>query len=115
MKMTSHEVGLLRIISDSVDEYLRNKSMVKPEKSSVTKTMEMVLPKLLPTYHFKVFWHYTKQPFIACIRPDIDELSKKSAELVNVLNDPKKGSQEYLEKWCEIKNWEITLDPRILA
>lgn len=115
MKMTSHEIGLLRIISDSVDEYLRNKSMVKPEKSSVAKTMEMVLPKLLPTYHFKVFWHYTKQPFIACIRPDIDELSKKSAELVNVLNDPKKGSQEYLEKWCEIKNWEITLDPRILT
>lgn len=115
MKMTSHEIGLLRIIADSVDDYLKNKSMVKPENSSVGRTVELVLPKLLPTYHFKVFWHYTKQPFIACIRPDIEELNKKSAELVNILNDPKKGQQEYLEKWCEIKNWEVTLDPRLLT
>lgn len=115
MKMTSQEVGLLRIIADSVDDYLQNKSMVKPDHSSVVRTMEMVLPKLLPTYHFEVSWHYTKKPFIACIHPDIDELNKKSAELMNILNDPKKGNQDYVEKWCEIKHWVILLDPRVLT
>ena len=115
MKMTSREVGFLQIIADDVDAYLKMSANVKPENSSIVRTMNMVLPKLFLGYHFTTNWEYSKKPYIACIRPDIGELSKKSKELVTILNDPKKGTSQYLDKWAEIKTWEISLDPRIVT
>lgn len=115
MKMTSREVGFLQIIADDVDAYLKMHTNVKPENSSIVRTMNMVLPKLFLGYHFTSEWEYSKKPYIACIRPDITELSKKSKELVTILNDPKKGTAQYLDKWAEIKTWEISLDPRIVT
>ena len=115
MKMTSREVGFLQIIADDVDAYLKMSASVKPENSSIVRTMNMVLPKLFLGYHFTTNWEYSKKPYIACIRPDIGELSKKSKELVTILNDPKKGTSQYLDKWAEIKTWEISLDPRIVT
>lgn len=115
MKMTSREVGFLQIIADDVDAYLKMSASVKPESSSIVRTMNMVLPKLFLGYHFTTNWEYSKEPYIACIRPDIGELSKKSKELVTILNDPKKGTSQYLDKWAEIKTWEISLDPRIVT
>lgn len=115
MKMTSREVGFLQIIADDVDVYLKMSASVKPENSSIVRTMNMVLPKLFLGYHFTTNWEYSKKPYIACIRPDIGELSKKSKELVTILNDPKKGTSQYLDKWAEIKTWEISLDPRIVT
>lgn len=115
MKMTRQEIGYLRIIADEVDNYLKNRTATRPERSNIAKTMDSVLPRMMPMYKFKTDWYYSKTPFIACIRPDIDELTKKSEGLINVLNDPKADNQDYIQKWCEIHNWEIQLDPRILT
>lgn len=115
MEMSKQEIGYLRIIADDVKNYLKNPTAIKPEKSSIGKTIVMILPKVTPGMKFKVIWHYSNEPFIMAIRPDINELESKAKDLVDILQDPKRSSQDYLNKWCEIKTWEIWIDPRVLT
>ena len=69
MKMTRQEIGYLRIIVDEVDNYLKNRTATRPERSNIAKTMDSVLPRMMPMYKFKTEWYYSKTPFVACI-PD---------------------------------------------
>lgn len=115
MKMSNEEYKFLMLIAEAVDSYLANPGVRDPYKSGVDKRTERILPRLIPTYKFTVTFGNSRDPYIMTIRPDIEELSTKANELFAVLNDPNRHSNEYLERWAEIKTWELSIDPRILT
>lgn len=115
MKMSNEEMKFLMMIAESVDVYLANPAIRDPYKSSIDKRVERILPRLVPTYTFRVSYGNARNPYIMTIRPDIEELSAKANELFTVMNDVNKHSDEYLQTWAEIKTWELSIDPRILT
>lgn len=115
MNMSNQEIQFLMMIADVVDEYLKHPVMIDPRKSQIVPRMERILPRLVPTYKFNVSIEDSRDPYIMSIRPDIEELGMRANDLFNILNDPKRPTNEYLSKWAEIKTWELSVDPRILT
>lgn len=115
MKMSKQEIQFLMMIAEPVDEYLKHPTATDPKSSQIVPRMVRILPRLVPTYKFKVSIEDSRDPYIMSIRPDIEELGMRANDLFAILNDPKRPTNEYLSKWAEIKTWEISIDPRILA
>lgn len=126
--MSQTEIAILRLIADEVDKVLRSPN--KPSLAilgGLTKVMERNLPKLTLGRNIKVEWDDTKpmEPYIMAMYPDPEELNKKSTELFGMLVDADgivstktKASNEvyhkYVEKWCEIQNWQLFIDIRLV-
>lgn len=115
MKMSEYELRFLMMIAEAVDEYLKHPTLFDPKNSQIVPRMVRILPRLVPTYKFSVAIEDSREPYIMSIRPDLEELGMKANDLFAVLNDPKRPTNEYLSKWAEIKTWELSIDPRILA
>lgn len=116
MKMSNYELGMLAIIRDEVDKYLKSSNFKKnPEKSNIIPTLIKILPKIAIGKTFTIIVNKSsRNPFIMSIYPDLSELDVKSKKLSDILNDPKSNNEEYVREWCEIKNWVIEIDIRIL-
>ena len=116
MKMSNYELSMLAIIRDEVDDYLNSENFrLSPEKSNILPTLTRILPKIAMGKSFTVVLNKSsREPFIMAIFPDIQELDKKSKELADILNDPSSRSEDYVKSWCEIKNWVLEIDERIL-
>lgn len=116
MKVSDYELKMLAIIRDEVDAFLKSQTFGKtPERSNIIKTISHILPKITPGMVFDVRMNYSSsEPFILAIYPDINELDKKSEELVKILDDPKSDNEEYIKAWSEIKHWVLEIDVRIL-
>lgn len=116
MKMSNYELSMLAIIRDEVDDYLNSENFrLSPEKSNILPTLTRILPKIAMGKSFTVVLNKSsREPFVMAIFPDIQELDKKSKELADILNDPSSRSEDYVKSWCEIKNWVLEIDERIL-
>lgn len=116
MKMSNYELSMLAIIRDEVDAYLKSSNFKKnPEKSNIVPTLLKILPKITVGKSFTVTINKSsRDPFIMSIYPDLQELDTKSKELADILNDPKSNNEEYVMTWCDIKNWVVEIDVRIL-
>ena len=116
MKVSDYEMKMLAIIRDEVDAFLKSRNFGKvPERSNIIKTISYILPKITPGMTFDVrINNSSRDPFILAIYPDINELDKKSEELVQILDDPKSNNEDYVKAWSEIKHWILEIDVRIL-
>lgn len=116
MKMSNYELGMLAIIRDEVDAYLKSPNFKKnPEKSNIVPTLVKILPKIAIGKSFTIVINKSsRDPFIMSIYPDLQELDEKSKELTEIMNDPRSNNEEYVKTWCDIKNWVLEIDVRIL-
>lgn len=115
MKISEHELSMLAIIRDEVNNWLKSSNRRDPKNSSIPKALTQILPKITGGKSFNVVINETsRDPFIMAIYPDIEELDKKSKELVHILDNPKVFGEEYVKTWCEISKWTLEIDVRIL-
>lgn len=128
--MSQSEISVLKLIADEVYKVMRSTN--KPTVnllSSLAKVMERNLPKLTLGRKIKVEWDESKpaEPYIMAMYPNPEELHKKSTDLFAMLVDVKtmldsdnkkepsyNDYKEYIEKWCEIQNWQLFIDMRLV-
>lgn len=116
-KLSSSEMTQLSIIESEVNAYLNSKQTNPETCIGINSALNRVIPRaLMPTKRVSITWNSNaRQPFIMSITPDISELYEKSEKIGKLLNDPKKANQELVKEWCDIKQWHIEIDTRILT
>lgn len=104
----SHINGIIQ----EVNLYLQRKSTIE----RILRIMRLSVPKvLLPTKNVNIILNTSnRNPFIMSITPDINELDKIQETLIDILNDPKYRTMDFVRNWCEINTWTLEIDHFIL-
>ena len=116
-KLSSSEMTQLSIIEAEVNAYLNSKQKNPVMCTGINSALNRVIPRaLMPTKKVTIIWNENaKHPFIMSITPDISELYEKSERIGKLLSDPKKSNSDVVKEWCEIEQWYIEIDARILT
>lgn len=118
LNVSKYELSLLEIIRDEIDALLKSPNLGKSQitNNKIEKMLMGILPKLTGGKRFEIrINEISSDPFIMAIYPNIEELDRKSKELVTLLDDVKSDNQEYLHRWNTVENWILEIDFRILS
>lgn len=115
--LSSSELSQIKIIEEEVNKYLRSKQNDPRLSTGINSALNRVIPRtLMPTKKVNIVWNSdARKPFIMSITPDISELYKASEEINKMLNDNKVYSKKIIDSWCDIKEWHIEIDTRVLT
>lgn len=115
MRVSNTELGYLKSVEDSVNEYLKSKEEKPRNGQEMFRVLERALSHIVPgaRFHAIVSERKTDDPFIMGIYPDMKELNAKAELLLTYMEEGK--DETFMKEWASIKDWVIEIDPRILA